>query len=63
MADDQETPARVRADIYKYALDRALGKPRISGDIGINATLVTPARILEELDRLAIKGIERGGIE
>jgi hypothetical protein len=64
MADDIETPVKVRVEIYKYVIDRALGKPRISGDIGINATLVTPARILDELDRrgsipcLTIQGIE-----
>jgi hypothetical protein len=49
MAEDEETPVKVRADIYKYVLDRVLGKPRISGELDISATL-TPASILADLD-------------
>jgi hypothetical protein len=52
MAGDIETPAKVRVDIYKYVLDRALGKPKVSGEIDINAT-ITPASILEALDARA----------
>jgi hypothetical protein len=35
MADDTETPAKVRVDIYKYILDRVLGKPRTTGEISV----------------------------
>lgn len=37
MAEDIETPAKVRVDIYKYVIDRALGKPKASGEIDIHA--------------------------
>jgi hypothetical protein len=52
MAGDLKIPAKVRADIYKYVIDRVLGKPRISGEIDIHAT-ITPASILEALDARA----------
>jgi hypothetical protein len=57
MADDQETSAKVRVDIYKYVLDRALGKPRTSGELEVSGEVTrvnifdpeTRAKLLEAL--------------
>jgi hypothetical protein len=39
MAGDPETPPKVRVDIYKYVLDRALGKPKVSGELEISGNI------------------------
>jgi hypothetical protein len=44
MADDAETPVKVRADICKYVIDRTLGKPRTSGELELSGDAVMTFR-------------------
>ena len=50
MAEDTETPAKIRVEICKYILDRALGKPKACGEFDVAASVITPAGILKALD-------------
>jgi hypothetical protein len=48
MADDTETSAKVRVDIYKYVLDRVLGKPRMTGEINVSGDTALTIRWEEQ---------------
>jgi hypothetical protein len=48
MADDTETPAKVRVNIYKYVLDRVLGKPRMTGEINVSGDTALTIRWEEQ---------------
>jgi hypothetical protein len=50
MAWDTETPVKIKVDILKHILDRALGKPKVSGELDVSASIITPADIIRSLD-------------
>jgi hypothetical protein len=46
-AADAEPPVKVRAEIYHSTLDRALGKPKASGEIDVRWTPADAVRALD----------------
>jgi hypothetical protein len=54
MAEDLKIPAKVRVDIYKYILDRTLGKPRISGEVELYGEVNHNVNIFDPEERARI---------